>query len=142
MHIFYTTSGFKRPNISRNTRWNGNFSLPLKNLSLKLHLIQTKLQKPGRNSLYWILNISYFSHSFSNISGQQCMRLEAALTWKTCTFGLTKELPCTDSLIYKEVLNYTAIFFKAFLFQMNRDNSGNSIDLILFGECPLSVIRL
>ena len=25
---------------------------------------------------------------------------------------------------------------------MNRDNSGNSIDLILVGKCPLSVIRL
>ena len=31
---------------------------------------------------------------------------------------------------------------QAFLFQMNRDNSGNSIDLILAGKCPLSVIRL
>ena len=31
---------------------------------------------------------------------------------------------------------------KAFLFQMNRDNSGNSIDLILVDKCPLSVIRL
>ena len=26
MHIFHTTSGFKRPNISRNTRWNCNFA--------------------------------------------------------------------------------------------------------------------
>ena len=110
MHIFHTTSGFKRPNISINTRWNCNFSLPLKNLSLKLHVIQTKLQKPGRNSLYQILNISYFSHIISNISGQQCMSLEASLTWKTCTFGLIKKLPCTDSLIYKKLLNYTAIF--------------------------------
>ena len=25
---------------------------------------------------------------------------------------------------------------------MNRDDSGNSIDLILVGKCPLSVIRL
>ena len=31
MHIFHITSGFKRPNISRNTRWNCNFSLPFKN---------------------------------------------------------------------------------------------------------------
>ena len=38
------------------------------------------------------------------------MSLEAALTWKTCTFGLTKKLPCTDSLIYEKLLNYTAIF--------------------------------
>ena len=31
---------------------------------------------------------------------------------------------------------------ETFLFQMNRDNSGNSIDLILVGKCPLPVIRL
>ena len=31
---------------------------------------------------------------------------------------------------------------EAFLLQMNRDNSGNSIYLILIGKCPLSVIRL
>ena len=110
MHIFHITSGFKRPNISRNTRWNCNISLPFKNLSLKLHVIQTKLHKPGRNSPYQILNVSYFSHFISNISGQQCMSLEAVLTWKTCTFGLTKKLPCTDSLIYKKLMNYTAIF--------------------------------
>ena len=48
MHLFHTTSGFKTPNISRNTRWNGNFSLPFKNLPLKLHVIQ----KLGRNSPY------------------------------------------------------------------------------------------
>ena len=101
MHIFHTTPGFKRPNISRNTRWNFTFSLPFKNLLLKLHMVQTPLQKLGRNSLYKILNISCFSHFASNISGQQCMGLEAALTWKTCNFGLTKKLPCTDSFIYK-----------------------------------------
>ena len=33
-------------------------------------------------------------------------------------------------------------FLEAFLFQINRDNSGNSIDLILVGKCPPSVIRL
>ena len=104
------STGFKRPNISRNARWNCNFSLPFKNLPLKLHVIQTPLQKLGRSSLYYILNISYFSHFTSNISGQQCMCLEAALTWKTCTFGLTKKLPRTDIFIYKKLLNYTAIF--------------------------------
>ena len=36
--------------------------------------------------------------------------MEAALTWKTCTFGLTKKLPCLDSFIYKKLLNDTAIF--------------------------------
>ena len=110
MHIFHTTSGFKRPNISRNTRWNCNFSLPFKSLPLKFHVIQTPLQKLGRNSLYQVLNISYFSHFTSDISGQQCMGLEAVLTLKTSTFGLTKKLPCTDSFIYKKLLNYTVIF--------------------------------
>ena len=71
------------------------------------------------------------------------MGLDAALTWKTCTFGLTKKLICTDSLIYKKLLNYIILrSLEAFLFQMNRANSGNSIDLILVGKCPLSVIRL
>ena len=28
---------------------------------------------------------------------------------------------------------------EAFLFQMNRDNRGNSIDLTLVGKCPLSL---
>ena len=100
----------KRPNISRNTRQNCNFSLPFKNLPLKLHVIQTPLQKVGRNSLYEVFNISYFSPFTSNISGQQCMGLEIALTWKTCTFGVTKKLSCADSFIYKNLLNYTAIF--------------------------------
>ena len=94
MHIFHTTSGFKKLNISTYTLWNCNFSLPFKNLPLKLHVIQTPLQKLGRNNLYYVLNISYFSHFTSNISGQQCMGLEAALTWKTCTFCSTKKLPC------------------------------------------------
>ena len=93
MHIFHTTSGFKRPNISRNTRWNCNVSLPFKNLPLKLR-DPNSTPKP---SLYWVLNISYFNHFTSNILGQQCMGpgmgLEAALTWKTRTFGLTKKLP-------------------------------------------------
>ena len=62
------------------------------------------------------------------------MGLEAALAWKTCTFDLTKKLPCLD-IIYKKLSNYTAIL------QMNRDNNGNSIDLILVGKCPLSVKR-
>ena len=66
------------------------------------------------------------------------MGLDAALAWKTCTFGLIKKLPCLDSLFTEKPLNYTAIF-EAFLFQMNRDNSGNSIDLTLVGKCPLSL---
>ena len=39
--------GFKRPNMSRNTLWNCNFSLPFKHLSLKLQVIRTPLQKLG-----------------------------------------------------------------------------------------------
>ena len=39
------------------------------------------------------------------------MGLDAALAWKTCTFGLTKKLPCLDSLFTKKkLLNYAAIF--------------------------------
>ena len=79
MHIFHTTLGFKIPDISRNTRWNCNFSLPFKNVPLKLHVIQTPLHELGRNSHYYVLNISYFSHFTSNISGQQCVGLEVAL---------------------------------------------------------------
>ena len=66
------------------------------------------------------------------------MGLLAALAWKTCTFDLTKKLPCLDSSFTKKLLNYTVIF-GSFLFQMNRDNSGNSIDLTLVGKCPLSL---
>ena len=57
MLIFHTTSGFKRPNMSRNTRWNCNVSLLFKNLLLKLYVVQAPLQKLGRNSLYWVLRI-------------------------------------------------------------------------------------
>ena len=69
------------------------------------------------------------------------MHLEAALAWKTCTFGLTNKLPCLDNFIYKKLFNYTAIL-EVFLFQMHRDDSRNSIDLILVGKCSLSVLRL
>ena len=103
MHIFHTTSAFERPNISRNTFWNCNFSLPFKNLPLKLLVIQTSLQKLGRDGLYYVLNISYFIHFTSNISGQQCMGLEAALAWKTCTFGLTNNLACKQFHLQKAI---------------------------------------
>ena len=55
MYIFHMTSGFKRLNISRNTRWNCNFYLLFKNLPLKLHVIQTLLQKLGQNSLEYFI---------------------------------------------------------------------------------------
>ena len=58
------------------------------------------------------------------------MGLEGALAWKTCTFGKFDKL---NNFIYKTTID---------LFQMNRDNSGNSIDLILVDKFPLSVIRL
>ena len=79
MHIFHTTSGFKKPNISRNTRWNCNFSLPFKSLPLKLHVIQTPLSKTRAKQSILRLEFSYFSHFTSNISDQQCVDLEAAL---------------------------------------------------------------
>ena len=106
--------GFKRPNISRNTCWNCNFSLPFKNLPLELHLIETPLQKPGQNSLHQILNISHFSRFTLNISGQQCMGLEAALAWEICTFGLTKKLPCLHSSFTKETIELYCDLWKLF----------------------------
>ena len=98
--------------------------------------------KPGRTNLYQISNISYFSHYISNISGQHCINLEAALTWKTCTFNLRKKLPCKGSLIYKKTIELYCDRWKLFYSKMDRANSGNSIDLVLVGKCPLSVIRL
>ena len=66
------------------------------------------------------------------------MGLEAALAWKTCTFSLTKKLQCLDSSFTK-TCSTTLRSSEAFLFQMNRDNGGNSNDLILVGKCPLSL---
>ena len=70
------------------------------------------------------------------------MGLEAALAWETCTFGLTKKLPCIDSSFTKITIELYCDLWKHFLFKMNRDNSGNSADLILIGRSPLFVIRL
>ena len=50
-------------------------------------------------------------------------------------------LKTASSCLRSLLLNYTAIY-GSLLFQMNKDNSGNSIDLILVGKCPLSLIRL
>ena len=57
-------------------------------------------------------------------------------------FWFDKETTMSRQFIYRN--NYWTILrsLEACLFQMNRDNSGNSIDLILVGKCPLSVIRL
>ena len=70
------------------------------------------------------------------------MGLEAALAWETCTFGLTKKLPRLDSSFTKITIELYCDLWKLFYSKMNRDNRGNSIDLILVGKCPLSVIRL
>ena len=69
------------------------------------------------------------------------MGLEAALAWKTCTFGLTKKLLCPDSSFTKITIELYHDLWKLSIL-MNRNNSGNPIDLILVGKCPLSVIRL
>ena len=66
------------------------------------------------------------------------MGLEAALAWKTCTFGLTKKLPCLDSSFTKILLNHTAIF-GSFSFPNEQRYGGNSTDLILVGKCHLSL---
>ena len=57
-----------------------------------------------------VLNLSYFSHFTSNISGQQCMGLEAALARKTCTFGLTKKPTCKQFHLQKTIELYCDIW--------------------------------
>ena len=59
-----------------------------------------------RKSLYYVLNILYFVHFTSNISGQLCMGFEAGLAWKTCTFGLTKKLACKQFHLQKTIELY------------------------------------
>ena len=104
-------------------------------------MIQTPVQKLSRNSFYKVLNISYFSHFTSNISGQLSVGLEAALAWTTCTFSLAKKLSFRQ---FHSEKHYRTMLrsLEAFQFQLNRDNSGNLIDLIFVGKCPQSVIRL
>ena len=65
------------------------------------------------------------------------MGLEAALAWKTCTFGLTKKLACKQFHLQITVELTMLRSLEPFLFQMNRDNGGNSIDLILVDKCPV-----
>ena len=52
------TSGFKILNISSNTNWNCNFSLPFKHLPLKLHVIQ---ERKCYNSFYNSFRVSGLS---------------------------------------------------------------------------------
>ena len=60
------------------------------------------------------LEYSYFSHFTSNISGQQCMGLKAARAWETCSFGLTKKLPCLDSSFTKVTIELYWDLWKLF----------------------------
>ena len=69
------------------------------------------------------------------------MDLEAALTWKTCTVGFTEKLSYGE-FHFKKIIELCCDLWKLFLFQMNKDNTENSIDLILVGKCPLPVISL
>ena len=68
------------------------------------------------------------------------MGLEAALVWKTCTFGLTKKLMWTVS--FTKTIELCCDLWGIFLFWVEGGDGGNSIDLILVGKCPLSIIRL
>ena len=65
MHIFHSTSGFKGPNISRNTRCNCNFSLPFKKLPLKLPVIQT-ISAYFAKIAHKIAKSKYFSNIFDD----------------------------------------------------------------------------
>ena len=42
------------------------------------------------------------------------MGLEAALAWETCTFGLTKKLPCLDSSFTKITIELYCDLWKLF----------------------------
>ena len=140
MYIFHTTSGFKRPNISRNTRWNCNFSLPFKSLPPKLHVIETppKNQDETVSIRSWTFHILAILLRTFQVNNAWVLKLlwpgkPALLIWQrnynVQTVSFTK--------------NYWTILrsLEAFLFQMNGDNSGNAIDLTLIGKCPLSVIK-
>ena len=114
MHIFHTTSGFKKPNISRNTRWNCNFSLPFRNLPLQLHVIQTKLPKLGRNSLCQILNISYFSHFTSNISGQKMYGSWSCSDLENLHFWFDKETAMYRQFYFQKTIELYCDLWKLF----------------------------
>ena len=69
------------------------------------------------------------------------MGLEAAPGLGNLHFWFDKETTMSRRLIYKITIELRSL--EAFLFQMNRDNSGNSIDLIWLGNvlCLLSDCR-
>ena len=111
MHIFHTTSGFKRPNVSRNTRRNCNFSLPFKNLPLKLHVDPTSILKTiAKHSLlrleYFIFQPFYFEHLKSTVYGSwSCSGL------KTCTLVWQRNYH-VNSFIYKKTIElYFDLFY-------------------------------
>ena len=54
-------------------------------------------------------------------------------------FWLDKETTMSRQFIYKNKYWTILQSLEDFLFQMNRDNSGNSVDLILVGKCLLSL---
>ena len=66
--------------------------------------------KLGPNSLYHVLNNSYFSDFTSNISGQQCMGLKAALAWKSALLVWQRNYHVWIVHLQKQLLNYTVIF--------------------------------
>ena len=115
MDIFHTTSGFKKPNISRNTRWNCNFSLPFKNLPLKLHLIKTPLQKLGRNNLYYrymylktYAKFTFYIKSQRHVSDENFLYYCCyTLSWHNFLLQCLKYVRQKDSLLFVvKVLNF------------------------------------
>ena len=70
-------------------------------------------KKLGRDSLYYVLNISYFSHFTSNISGQQCMGLEVALAWKLVLLVWQRNYH-VNSFIYKKAIELYCDLWKLF----------------------------
>ena len=59
MHLYHMTSGFKTPNIARNTRWNCNFSLPFKNLPL-MQASSDANSTPKTRTKQSLLGLEYF----------------------------------------------------------------------------------
>ena len=72
MYIFHTNSGFKRSNISKKYQLELYFFFTFQKSISQASRDPSSTSKLGRNSLYNVLKISYFGHSSSNISGQQC----------------------------------------------------------------------
>ena len=133
MHIFHTTS-WLRDQISQEILIVIFLCLPKIYLwSFTWSKLHFKTQEETVSIISWIFRISAILLRTSQVNN--VMGLEAALAWDTCTVGLTRKLPRLDGSFTK---NYWALLrsLEALLFQMNRDNGENSIDLILVGKCP------